>query len=85
MTGLKKYFGNQIFENVVFFHIISPQISPFFHYISYMIHIPYFLQIEHFRCMWYFSSKKNFNFNVYALPVVPFATAAAVYHKISII
>ena len=33
MTGLKKYFHNQVFENVVFLHISPPQINPF-HYIS---------------------------------------------------
>ena len=42
-------------------HIISPQISPLFSlykYISYIIHVTFFLQTEHIHCMWYFSFQK---------------------------
>ena len=35
--------------------------------------------------MWYFSSQKNLNLNFHALLVVPFATAAAIFQKISVI
>ena len=48
-------------------------------------HIIYFLQAKHFHWNWHFLSQKNFNLNVHAFVVVPFATAAALCHKISII
>ena len=81
MTGLKIYFCNQVFEDAVFLYMIPPQISPYyFHF-----HVIYFLHTKHFHCNWYFLSQKSFNLNVHALVVVPFATAALVCRKISII
>ena len=80
MTGLKKYFRNQVFENVVFLHVSPPQISSLFSFSynlfsanrAFPLHVVLFIS-------------KNFNLNVHALVVVPFATAAAVCHKTSII
>ena len=81
MTGLKKYFCNQVFEDALFLYMIPPQISTYyFHF-----HVIYFLHTKHFHCNWYFLSQKSFNLNVHALVVVPFATAALVCRKISII
>ena len=51
----------------------------FFHYISRIIYTTYFLQKEHFHCMWYLNKLAD------AHVVVPFASAAAVCRKIYII
>ena len=81
MTGLKKYFRNQIFENVVLLRISPSQISPYFHYISCIIHIIYFLQTEHLVLF----VAKNFEFECSCTSCGTIRQSRCVCHKISII
>ena len=85
MAGLKKYFRNQVFENVVFLYISAPHISPLFSlYKLYNLHNLFSANREFSLHVVLFISK-SFNLNVHALLVVPFATAVVVCQKISII
>ena len=78
VNGLKKYFCNQAFENVVFLHISFPQISP-------LLSLYKLYNLLSANRAFPLLVLKNFNFNVHARLVVPFATAAVVGHKKSII
>ena len=79
VTGLRKYFRNQVIENVVSLLISPPQISPLFSlhklYNSYNL----FSSKRAFSLHAVLFVPRNFNSNVHAL------LAAAVCHKIFIV
>ena len=85
MTGLRKYFRNQVIENVVFLRISPPQISPLF-----LLHKLYnsynlFSANRAFPLHVVLFVSKNFNLNIYALLVLRFAikhpSSDLIYHE----
>ena len=85
MTGLRKYFRNQVIENVVFLRISPPQISPLF-----LLHKLYnsynlFSANRAFPLHVVLFVSKNFSLNVYALLALRFAikypSSDLIYHE----